>query len=116
VEAEAREGRAPSAAAVQDVLKGHREQLDELDRSLIDVVAQRISLCREIAATKAAHGIPMMQPARISVVRQRFVAMGAKHRLAKPFMEHLYRVILDESCRQEQDIIGTGQSHSSCPD
>ena len=38
-----------------------RKELDELDQQLMDVLARRFEICREVARYKAAMNIPMMQ-------------------------------------------------------
>ena len=47
----------------------------------------------------------MMQPARVTAVKQRCAALGEQHGVAGDFTHALYTVIIGEACRLEDDII-----------
>jgi chorismate mutase len=87
-----------------------RRRLDKLDEELLDVLARRFEVCREVAAHKAAAQIPMMQPARVAEVKRRAVCNGESRGLGKEFMAALYDLVIAEACRIEDLILdGTGQ-------
>jgi chorismate mutase-like protein len=83
-----------------------RSELDELDQQLVDVLARRFSVCRQVAEYKAAEGIPMMQPARVAEVKRRAVSRALPAGLSERFTLELYDLIIGEACRMEDDIIG----------
>jgi chorismate mutase-like protein len=83
-----------------------RSQLDVLDRSLRQVVRERLALCAEIGVYKRAHGLPMMQPHRIQTVLERARAYAAEQDIDPDFLCRLYEVILDETCRLENEVMG----------
>jgi chorismate mutase len=82
-----------------------RQDLDDIDAQLVEVVGRRFGVCREIARVKQDQAIPMMQTDRIRFVKQRTAALAAKHGVAVEFVERLYDLIIDEACRIETDII-----------
>jgi chorismate mutase-like protein len=87
-----------------------RKELDELDRRLIDTLAERFAICRQVAEYKAEHQIPMMQPGRVQEVKKRAAERAAAAGLAERFALELYDLIISEACRMEDEIIETANS------
>jgi chorismate mutase len=97
----------PDAAAEE--LERLRAQLDALDHVLLDTVRDRIRCCVRIADAKRRHGVPMMQPHRIAVVQQRAASYAAEHGIDAAFLNRLYDLVIDETCRVEDIVIaGSG--------
>jgi chorismate mutase len=92
------------AAAVEE-LERLRAQLDALDRVLLDTVRDRIRCCVRIADAKRRHGVPMMQPHRITLVQERAAAYAAEHGVDPRFLHGLYDLIIDETCRVEDLVM-----------
>jgi chorismate mutase-like protein len=90
---------------MSDILETMRRELDAIDTALVDALGQRLALCRRIASYKREHGIPMMQPHRVELVKRRCAALGEQRGLAAQFMVELYTLIIAEACRIEDDII-----------
>lgn len=88
-----------------DTLESFRKDLDAIDATLVDALGRRLALCRRIAAYKREHGIPMMQPHRVELVKRRCAALGEQHGLDARFVVELYTLIIGEACRIEDDII-----------
>jgi 4-amino-4-deoxychorismate mutase len=99
------------AAACDDqdpvqVLQALRDELDALDRTLLETLRQRLDCCCRIGLHKRDHAIPMMQPHRIGVVQARAAAFAAEHGMSPLFLRALYEMIIMETCRLEDEIIG----------
>ena len=82
-----------------------RARIDALDAQIIRAVADRLSVCREVAEFKKAQGIPMMQPERVEAVKENAASAAVAAGLRRTFALHLYSVIIDEACRLEDDVI-----------
>jgi len=52
----------------------------------------------------------MMQPQRIGVVQQRAAEFAASHGVSGSFLKELYDLIIAETCRLEDKIIGSAAS------
>ena len=100
---------AGSADTAQRLLEDLRAQLDETDARLLEDLRQRLEICGRIGLHKKRHGIAMMQPARIGIVQQRAAAFAALHGLNVEFLHVLYALIIEETCRLEDEIIGAQQ-------
>ncbi len=83
-----------------------RAELDGIDMRLLDTLRARIECCVDIARVKRAQNIPMMQPHRIGVVQRRAAEYGEQHGIAREFLRQLYELIIAETCRVEDEIIG----------
>jgi 4-amino-4-deoxychorismate mutase len=82
-----------------------RARLDALDAELLDVLGRRFATCREIARFKSRHDVPMMQPMRVAIVRERYVSLGAEAGLPAGFASDLYELILGATCAMEDQLI-----------
>ena len=51
-------------------LSALRGRIDELDHELIRVVAERLTVCEEVARFKEGSDTPVIQPARVREVRR----------------------------------------------
>ncbi|APE20321.1 MULTISPECIES: 4-amino-4-deoxychorismate mutase CmlD [Streptomyces] len=93
----------------QNELQRLRAELDALDGTLLDTVRRRIDLGVRIARYKSRHGVPMMQPGRVSLVKDRAARYAADHGLDESFLVNLYDVIITEMCRVE-DLVMSRES------
>lgn len=78
-----------------------RTRIDQLDAALIAIVAERLAVCREVAAVKEQSDTPVIQPNRVRDVvtsrRQQAIEAGVD----ADFAEQLFRVLLTETHRIE---------------
>ena len=82
-----------------------RAQIDALDAQIIRTISTRLSICRDVATFKQAHGIPMMQPERVEAVKERAASAAVATGLSREFALRLYSLIIDEACRIESDLM-----------
>jgi len=97
---------ADGAEEAQRILALLRGELDDLDRTLLETLRRRLDCCCRIGLHKRDHAIPMMQPHRIGVVQARAAAFAAAHGMNADFLRSLYELIITETCRLEDEIIG----------
>ncbi len=92
---------APSSPTLAD----HRRRLDEIDGALLELLGRRIDIGRRVAEYKRDNDVPVMQPSRVQQVLDRVAADAAGHHLDPEFVRSLYRLIIDEMCRVEDEIV-----------
>ena len=102
----ANDAAAPDEREAERILQTLRDELDGLDRVLLETLRRRLDCCCRIGLHKRDHSIPMMQPHRIGVVQERAAAYAAEHDMNAVFLRSLYQLIIAETCRLEDDIIG----------
>jgi 4-amino-4-deoxychorismate mutase len=86
-------------------LEPFRRRLDAIDDEIARLFGERLQICREVAAYKSEHGIPMMQPERVDVVRERYLARGAEHELPREFSADLFELLIGTTCRLEDELM-----------
>ena len=91
---------------MEPTLETLRAELDGIDEQLLATIAARLRCCERIGHFKKTHAVAMMQPQRIGVVKARAVQFGAANGVSGEFLERLYDVIIAETCRLEEQIIG----------
>jgi 4-amino-4-deoxychorismate mutase len=94
-----------SAAADANGLEPFRRRLDEIDDQIAKLLGERLEICREVAVYKSEHEIPMMQPDRVKIVRQRYLARGAEARLPEEFTAELFDLLIATTCRLEDELM-----------
>lgn len=92
--------------AGEDGLETLRASLDRIDESLLDTLRRRIECCVEIAHYKREHNVPMMQPHRIGIVQRRAALYAQEHGIDPDFLRRLYELVIAETCRVEDLVIG----------
>jgi len=86
-------------------LEEFRERLDPIDEEIARLLGERFQICREVARYKSEHGIPMMQPARVAQVRERYLERGAKVRLPEDFTAELFELLIGATCKLEDELM-----------
>jgi chorismate mutase-like protein len=86
-------------------LEPFRRRLDEIDDQIARLLGERLEICREVAAYKSEHEIPMMQPERVKIVRDRYLARGAEHDLPPEFTSDLFDLLIATTCRLEDELM-----------
>ena len=62
--------------AALDTLGRYRQQIEQLDRDLVSLLAKRVALSKEIGAMKRVAGLPTLDPAREAEVIRRAAALA----------------------------------------
>lgn len=86
-------------------LEPFRRRLDVIDDEIAKLLGERLQICREVAVYKSQHGIPMMQPERVKVVRERYLDRGAEHDLPQEFSSDLFDLLIATTCRLEDELM-----------
>jgi len=86
-------------------LEPFRRRLDEIDEAVARLLGERFQICREVAAHKSEHGIPMMQPGRVEAVRARYLQRGAEVDLPAEFTAELFELMIAATCKLEDELM-----------
>ena len=82
-----------------------RNQIDELDNQLMDLLAKRMRVCREIGQYKKEHNMTVFQAARYTEILEKRGAQGSLCGMAPEFVAHIFECVHEESVRQQIEII-----------
>jgi len=82
-----------------------RKQIDECDTSLIELLAKRMRISREIGTYKKEHDITVLQAGRYQEILDKRGAQGALCGMDEKFIKSVFEAIHEESVRQQMEII-----------
>ena len=82
-----------------------REQIDLLDDRLLEVLAERMKLCREIGHFKKVNNMTVVQPQRYNDMLDKRSIQGVLGGMDDDFVRRIFKAIHEESVRQQIEII-----------
>ena len=86
-------------------LAGLRRQIDEIDENLLELLAKRMRISREIGVYKKEHNMPILQAPRYSEILEKRSTMGEAMDLSPEFVKEILKEIHEESVRQQMIIM-----------
>ena len=82
-------------------LQSLREEIDQLDDQLWEVIGKRADVVRQIGEWKRQHGEQVVQPERWQEVLQHCQSVADKHGLSETVIQEVMEAIHNESVRIE---------------
>ena len=82
-----------------------RQQIDQLDNELLDILSKRMSISREIGKYKKDHMMPVVQPGRYGDIVSTRVKTGTDMGMGEDFLRSVLSAIHEESVRQQIELI-----------
>lgn len=82
-----------------------RQQIDELDNQLMDLLSKRMRVCREIGQYKKEHNMTVVQTKRYNEILDKRGVQGSMCGMDADFVKQIYEHIHEESVRQQIEII-----------
>ena len=82
-------------------LQSLREEIDQLDEQLWEVIGKRADVVRQIGEWKRQHGEQVVQPERWQEVLQHCQSVADRHGLSETVIQEVMEAIHNESVRIE---------------
>lgn len=82
-----------------------RNEIDEIDEELMNLLSRRMGLADEIGRYKKRNNIAILQSSRWSEILERAVAKGAKLGLSDEFVKVILRAIHQESINHQEKVM-----------
>ena len=82
-----------------------RSQIDELDNNLMELLARRLRICREIGTFKKEHNMTVLQAGRYNEILQKRGAQASLCGMDAEFAARIFELIHEESVRQQLKIV-----------
>ena len=82
-----------------------RKQIDELDNQIMDILAKRMRVCREIGHYKKEHNMTVLQAARYTEILSKRGVQGSLCGMGPDFVAKVFESIHEERVRQQIEII-----------
>lgn len=82
-----------------------RGQIDNIDEQLLELIAKRMRISREIGVYKKEHDMPILQSPRYNEILEKRSNIGEQINLNTEFVKAIFREIHEESVRQQMIIM-----------
>ena len=82
-----------------------RKQIDECDNNLMQELAKRMRVAREIGTFKKEHDMTILQPGRYNEILDKRGSQGVLLGVDSEFIKKVFELIHEESVRQQMEII-----------
>ena len=82
-----------------------RKSIDEIDNDLIDLLARRMAISREIGQYKKDNGLTVVQTKRYSEILDKRAAQGALKGIDAGCIKNIFEHIHEESVRQQIEVV-----------
>jgi len=82
-----------------------RKQIDELDNQLMELLAKRMRVCREIGQYKKEHNMTVLQTSRYNEILDKRGAQGSLCGMDPEFVKKVFEAVHEESVRQQIEIV-----------
>ena len=82
-----------------------RKQIDEIDNGIMELLAKRMSVCREIGRYKKEHNMTVLQTVRYNEILDKRGAQGSLAGMDSEFVKEIFEHIHEESVRQQMEIV-----------
>ena len=86
-------------------IRSLRAQIDELDNSLMELLAKRFRSCREIGTFKKEHNMTILQTRRYNEILEKRGTQAGLCGMNPKFAAHIFELIHEESVRQQLAIV-----------
>lgn len=86
-------------------IHGLREQIDALDNNLVELLSNRMNICRKIGSYKKEHNMTVLQANRYKEIIDKRGAQGELFGLDSEFVKHIFELVHEESVRQQMEVI-----------
>ena len=82
-----------------------RNEIDEIDHQLIELLGKRMDVSREIGHYKRDNNIAVLQPERYDEIMVSRELLGKQYRISAETMRKVFQSIHEESITQQRNII-----------
>ncbi len=90
---------------IQEGITQLRHQIDDLDNQLMELLAKRMRVCRQIGQYKKEHNMTVFQASRYNEILEKRGAQGALCGMSPEFVATVFESVHEESVRQQMEII-----------
>lgn len=94
-----------NSAVTTESLEALRKQIDYIDNQLLELLARRMRVCREIGTYKKEHNLTVVQTARYSEILQKRGAQASLCGMSDSFIRDVFEHIHEESVAQQIEIL-----------
>lgn len=99
--------------STQEQLAAGRQQIDKIDRQIVELINQRAAVVRRIGKIKSAAGLPISVPSREQAVLRHVTELGASGPFPTTRLKTIYSTLLGQMRDWEEEQQPEKSSKSS---
>jgi len=88
-------------------LKVFRNEIDQLDQKLIDILAERMQVVSRIGIVKKEKNVAVLQSQRFNEIMEKMIEKAHQTGLSDEFITGIFKEIHQESIRQQETIVNS---------
>jgi chorismate mutase len=88
-----------------DIMESLREKIDSIDKQIIELLAQRMSVVKEIGQYKRKNKVTIFQLRRWERIIKSRISLGMNLGLSEHFLRELLNLVHKESIKKQEDIM-----------
>ncbi|WP_125768212.1 chorismate mutase [Lapidilactobacillus wuchangensis] len=96
------------------MLEPERQEIDEIDQQLVDLLVRRLAVSEKIATTKLAHNLPLLDQQREKLVYQRVADQTPVDK--RPYLKTLFTDIMLVSKQYQAKLMKAWQDDHATTD
>jgi len=85
-------------------LSKYRDEIDNLDKKLLDVLSKRFSITKKVGKYKAKNNLPVKDLKREKEMFARRAALAKKYSLEKEMISKIFRAIIDSVYKEHEKL------------
>jgi chorismate mutase len=89
----------------QKSLNLYRDEIDQIDSELFDLLSRRMDICEQIGAVKKENNVAILQSNRWGAIRDRILAQASKYNLSEEFLKTVLEAIHIESISRQNTVM-----------
>ncbi|MDI6818982.1 MAG: chorismate mutase [Methanothermobacter thermautotrophicus] len=89
----------------REVLRRSRQKIDGIDRDILDLIASRIALAREIAEAKDVLGMEILDPERELQIIERTRKIARENGIDENKLIELMKILMDLSKTEQKEML-----------
>jgi len=91
-----------------EVLENLRDNIDDVDKAIVELLAERFEYTHKVGITKAQHNISSISPEREQQQMKRIASLASDNGVPPQIVQNIMRTIINEVVRQHDQIKNSG--------
>ena len=92
-------------STAREILKRSREEIDKIDKDILDLIAARISLAGEILEAKRVLGMDILDPERERQIIERTRKIAGENGINEDKLVQLMKILMDLNKNEQKELL-----------